>query len=216
MYTIRGLACILAVYMTSQANAAIIADNGPVPEGSVPWACDSGPNVDCGGTGNWTIYDDFVISGSHTITGFDWIDWFSRGAPSDYIATNWSIFNADPFTAYSIFSGTVTAALSPTGVTNQFRFEIDSLSIALDSGVYWLGINNVVVNGAITTMAYVPQGSAIIPLSRISDGGAHQTVMRDRAFRVFGDSQSVPEPGTLAVLGFALAGFRMLRRRSGR
>ena len=73
---------------TGPAQALTLYDNGPVIDPAADGRCDSGISFSCGGDGDWTFYDDFRLAGDATLTGFDYVDWFSGGGPADYVDTD--------------------------------------------------------------------------------------------------------------------------------
>ena len=58
----------------SPAHALLLYDNGPVTDLASDGRCDSGLSLACGGSGEWTFSDNFVLAADATMTGFDYTD----------------------------------------------------------------------------------------------------------------------------------------------
>ena len=200
----------------SPAHALRLYDNGPVTDLASDGRCDSGLSLACGGSGEWTFSDNFVLAADATVTSFDYTDWFGGGSPANYVETDWSIFDADPFTSSPIASGSAVALLTATGPADQFLFEVGGLAIGLSSGVeYWLGIHNTVSGAAITTVARVDNPGGGLDASKMSDGAAIDIdfpSFENRAFRIHGTV--VPEPSTALLVAVGLAALATSRRHS--
>lgn len=173
--------------------------------------CISGPN-DCGGSGQWTIYDDFMLAVDSEVNG---ITYFAdNGSASGYVNTTYSIFSSDPFTSSAIASGTVTG--SAQDITGGFiEVTLGGLSIALDGATnYWLGITaqtTEIWTAAQTTLGY---GSGFLQ----SDGGLYDFGPQTSDFAFSLDGQPlvapVPLPASGLLLFGALAGAAAWRRKS--
>ena len=199
----------------SPAHALLLYDNGPITDLASDGWCDSGLSLACGGTGEWTFSDNFLLAADATMTGFDYTDWFSFGSPTNYVETDWSIFDADPFTSSPIASGTAVAILTATGPASQFLFEVGGLDISLSTGVeYWLGIHNTVSGVATTTVARVANPGGGLDAAKTSDGAANDIdfpSFENRAFRIHGTV--VPEPSTALLCAAGLVALGARRRR---
>src|SRR4051812_16237977 len=136
----RNCSCIASLAVAiSLANIAsgvpvVLFNNGAVTGDTN--RCDQGP-IGCGGSGTWTIYDNFNLSTPAVITGFDYTDNIVGGSPADYVRTNWSLWNSDPITPGSpIASGSFVATLAPSGTS--YLFTVSGLNQVLPAGVFWL------------------------------------------------------------------------------
>ncbi len=200
----------------AHAQGLLLYDNGPITDVAADGYCDSGPTPSCGGSGDWTFYDNFILASDASVTGFDYTDFFLSGSPLDYVETEWSLFDADPFTAAPIASGTAVAILTATGTTNPYRFEVSGLGVGLSAGIeYWLGIHNTVTGDRITTVARVGDPGGGLDAAKASDGAADDLdfpAFENRAFRVRGTP--VPEPSTALLVGVGLAPLAASRKRA--
>jgi len=217
---LRALVPTGALLLAAGAAAGVtLYDNGPVTDPAAGGRCDSGPAAfACGGTGSWTFYDDFALASDATLTGFDYVDWFDFGSPTDYLATTWSLFDGNPLVNPPIASGSGVATLTPTGPADQYRFEIGGLAIALSASTpYWLGVSNVLAGSAITSVARVDDPGSGLDHAWQSDGVSDfdYPTLENRAFRVNGLVVAEPATGGLLALGFvALALMRHADRRA--
>ena len=210
--SVLSLTVLLLLSSGNLARAITLFDNGPITDLDSSGSCDQGP-TGCGGTGTWTVYDNFVIAGDAVMNGFDYTDWFSDGSgPANYVQTNWSLFDASPHSSPPIASGTATAVLTPTGPVDQFMFSLSILPIGLAGGVeYWLGINNLVTDDIITTFATVDDPGGV--LSAVKQGDSETDVFdlhpsySNRAFRIHG----VPEPSSASMLLIGLVALAVRR-----
>jgi hypothetical protein len=202
--------CLVAS-VAAEASSVLLFDNGPVIGDT--GRCDQGP-TGCAGSGTWTYYDNFSVAGPSIITDFDYTDhFFTDGSgPANYVTTNWSLWDSDPFTAAApVVSGSTVATIVPAGPYHQFS--IGGLNQVLPAGVYWLGINNTVTNGIEMTAAHAV---GVLPGAKQSDGVTHFFENQpERAFRIYG--RAVPEPAGIILVVFGLAAgsrFRAARVRA--
>lgn len=99
--------------------------------------CISGPG-DCFGSGQWTVYDDFILGENSTVTGLTY--YADRGEASQYSSTTYSIFSDDPFQNDAFASATVTGTAVDTD-DGLIAVTLTGLNLALDGATnYWLGI----------------------------------------------------------------------------
>ena len=130
-------------------------DNGRVSHGSVR-----------NQAGFFEQYEDFQLSQPSIITSIHWQVRFAVINGKDgsmlYRNTELRIFDGLPYTGSEVFSGVFVADGPPSG-----SFSITGLSIALDAGTYWLGLNdNTTTADFLSGWATTPGGPNTIPGSR--------------------------------------------------
>lgn len=197
------IVAIAIVASASLAQAGVVFDNGG-PAGD-SFRCISGPDA-CGGSGTWTIYDQFTLNAATTVSGFaNWNYEYYGGA---YASTNWSIWTSTPTNGGSaLYSGSSTATISSD--QGSTLASVNGLSISLAAGTYWLGINHT-VNDGIWTYAFSSNG--ISDAIQLDGDTVTNPDHRDMAFTI----SAVPEPETYAMLlaGLGILGFAARRKRT--
>ena len=111
-------------------------------------------------------YEDFQLSQPSVITSIHWRVSFAVIDGKDgsmlYRNTELRIFDGLPYEGSEVFSGPFVADGPPSG-----SFSITGLSIALDAGTYWLGLNdNSTTDDFLSGWATTPGGPNTIPGSR--------------------------------------------------
>jgi hypothetical protein len=205
------------------AKADIIWNNGnPL---SISTSCNSTPDVCPGGHGGWTVFDTFTVNDSSTVNGITFGAAFVGGGDaSDYLSTNWSIWDEDPLGVFSflgpIASGNTVAALSPltVGSDTATDFSISSLSVDLAPGTYWLGYQNVMDNSGTGTVAILTDNTTD-PSHQYEQGSDDQSAQFQESgytdFTISGslDSPPAPEPATWMMSGLAVGVFALALQR---
>jgi hypothetical protein len=204
---ITGLA-LLVIPWTAKADIAWSNGNIIRPGTS----CDSVSSA-CGGVG-WTIFDDFQLSSDDTVIAFSYVSDFSAGSAADYQSTNWSLWSTDPLGYFAssglLASGNISDGNAAVAVltTNDlslttYTFTVTGLSVILSPGIYWLGYENVLANGAATTDV-MTDGAALPTYDEESDQGYPlQGISGNTAFTIVKN----PEPGSLWLVALAGAAF---------
>ena len=201
----------IALALTLPASAQILYENGPIN----------------GETDGWTINLGFVVSDSFTIsTGNSHITGVSFGAwlfAGDTLQSAEVSFTSEPFGGTTYFDQQVNFTQSGCFV-NNYGYDVctetgNFSGPTLGNGTYWLNLLNAMVNNG--DPVYWDENSGVgchspgCP-SEGSNGGIG--TLPSESFTILGSptsgTGSVPEPGTLALVGggfFAIV--ETLRRR---
>ena len=170
-------------------------------------------------TDAWTINFGYVVSDSFTISsfipmqGFDFVVW---ALPGDRMTSvDWSVTSAE-FGGTTYGSGTAATTLTRDQGLNQYGYDIQTynvlgLNVYLNSGTYWLNLQN----------AVVPSGDPIYWDENSGPSKASESALGtipSESFDITGTftcangpcgdapSGSTPEPGTLALFGSGIVG----------
>lgn len=170
------------------------------------------------GASGWQVADSFVLGASTTITGFSIGAWVLPG--DQPVSTGWEILTGGP----SWQGGTVVAQGTATfsnvywGKTSGYFADyfdiytssVSGLDVPLAGGTYWLEL----LNG--TTQV---SGNFIYWDETDGSSTAYQNqgvgLLGSEAFTINGtaSAQTVPEPGSLLLLGSGILGVAALARR---
>ena len=218
----------LGVSMLFMAAAVLQADNlftnGFVAGSPTSTLCDGTCLVGTGpATTTYTIYDNFTVGpAGWIVTGFDYTDFLINisSVSNTYSSTQWSIWSGDPLGGGTLLkSGLAVATLGSANCTLPLspgtcivQLSVGGLAVNLTSGTYYIGTASLQTgtpdmeralssgNGPATAGYEASNGTTIIT----SANG-------DTAFDVA--AYVGPEPGTLTLMGLALAGLVWLARR---
>jgi PEP-CTERM motif-containing protein len=229
-----GLSCIFMT--TGILQATTLWNNGTVSTNSTNAQCDGLCGTTSGPT--YTVFDNFFV-GASIVSGFDYSDFFINSPTSQYTSTQWSIWRGDPLTGGTLVaSGNTVASLSTPScdpINSKIclvQFTVTGLSVKLDGGTYYLGTSSIETSGT-TTMRALASGNGLLtnfenstgnlaPGNPTPVGSTWQTPPGSISQTYFGSDSAfdisgfaTPEPGTLTLMGFAIAGLCLvIRRRS--
>lgn len=163
-----------------------------------------------------TVYDDFTLTSSLTVTDVHWVGGYILDPPNitAFTVTFWSD-NAGP-------SGSVLLAQSISGnagetddslVTNRFDYSVDlPISFSASAGTkYWLSIVADLPFPDVWAWAYGSGGDT--KSYQDYTGQPRYENLTDLAFELTGTGAAVPEPATMLLLGSGLIGLWGFRRK---
>ena len=195
--------------MTCGAQAAVLYNNGAAASNSSRCAEDSGA---CSGT--WTVFDDFTLSSAATITDIKWTTYLYGGL-SDYNGARAWVYSADPvFGNGTLLATVVTQVGSPARSSlggNFYEIDLSGLSISLNAGTYWLGIQHDTTASYATVACTTACRSGNSTQWQNSGAGMRNYDAVSYAFSL--ESNQISTPATLALLGFGLIGIGAVNRK---
>ena len=204
------IALLLAAFAVPASADSTLYTNGPFNGTINAWAINSG----------FAVADSFTLSGNSILTS---VDLGVQRLPGDNTTTlDWAITTGIPFTGSSVtlFSGTSAFSLGmDLGTNNGFDLNLASISlggVSLGAGTYFLTLQNAFGPNGGGGLFWDQNNGPSIAYDRDQDGngfllsGSGCTTSPgatcSETFTINGTSTSIPEPGTLAVLGAGLAG----------
>lgn len=204
-----SLALAAALVLVLPAMAGTLYSNGPINGTITDWPI-SGPPI-------WAIAfataDSFTLTESSTVTGFNFGLWVEPGdSPA---STSWFISSNAPLfyggTQIAAASGNFSNTLYCTGCAlgwDIYTSTISGLNVSLGPGTYFLMLNSgVSANGhpIFWDQNDGPSTAYVYPHGEIPS----------EAFNIYGSTggSSVPEPGTLMLLGSGAMGLAGVLRR---
>ena len=134
---------------TWRTSAAGCLEATPVPPGVVLWdnGTSSGPQRNLRNeVGSQEVFEDIQLTRRVTLTGISWQQHLHNQAT--YHNTKVLIFAGLPHQGTRVFQGTfvATRTRNTTGTLfnawEGFDFAVESLSVVLEPGTYWVGVNN--------------------------------------------------------------------------
>ncbi len=127
---------MLILWATHASAELVVFDNGAL----------SGPQVGRNMGSPFTMFEDFTLTETYEIIGFRWTQHDADALTREYLGTVLSVFDSVLSVGNLIFSDTVFASRTVTGVIIQnqplLEYEYLRLLLSLAPGTYYLGLND--------------------------------------------------------------------------
>ena len=189
----------IPVFSAMSALAGVIYTNGPINGGVNAW------NVCCG----YQVSDSFTVSSATTITSFDAGFWLNPGDTP--VQVDWSIgstfFGNDVASGTAIFSNTLYCSACGLGVYDIYTSTANGLNVAVSPGTYFLTLENAVTAFG-SDMYWDENDGSSLAMENPFFGS-----IGSEAFTIYNAQASIPEPGTLIMVGSGVLGLTVVMRR---
>lgn len=167
--------------------------------------------------------ENFSLSGTYNILNISHVGHHDRFGPIQPLSIDWWIYAGGAGApGAALFSGNTssyaTAIEGTSGSYDLTRYSIALSGVTLSAGNYWVGFHNNVNNQGDPHWTFASSGTSFDGISALSTnlGGSWGTPYPggNMTFRVIGEQANVvPEPGMLALVGVAMVGFGVARRK---
>jgi len=196
---IATLILLLVALVAIPAAADTLYSNGPTNGTTDGWTINFG----------FIVSDTFTLSAASTVTGLTFATWME---PGDTLLSAQVAITSSEFGGTQFFNSVVNFTQSGCSV-NQYGFDLctesGTFNVALNSGTYWLNLENAV--SALGDPVYWDENSGPSMASENSVG-----TIPSESFTLTGTTGggTVPEPSSILLVGSGILGLAgMLRRR---